>query len=340
MPLLFKDYTDLVLKEYEEKRNANLLSRLLMQPTTANIRQDCLNVYNDRMNKGQKMEENILTAFFGVPPAGKNFGYVIARYPPDKFRPFQKFIKGEIKNPSLATVELLAWLIDFNPRPLAYAQKMFGLTMDANNPGGAITDNNEGKVELNQVEINSEEKHLVEKIKSTENPPQDQEDKRSVKAQEYAGKVADTTTQKRKLKIVVITSLVFATLLGGGYMAGKIYTNTNTNTGCMYWAGDHYERVSCNEKGKGLLVPLNQEKIKSFRRITRKDTITEWSVGKLYYIKNNNDIECYTEGGNYPLNITRSLKVITQYIFDKYLRKNNAVVDTSAKAQTKSLTNL
>jgi len=118
------------------------------------------------------------------------------------------------------------------------------------------------------------------------------------------------------------------------------YLLYNKDENCMYWAADHYEPVSCNEKGKGLLVPLNPEKIKSFRKITRKDTITEWSVGKLYYIKNNNDIECYTEGGNYPLNITRSLKVITQYIFDKYLRKNNAVVDTSAKAQTKSLTNL
>ncbi len=64
MPLLFKDYTDLVLKEYEGKRNANLLSRLLMQPTTANIRQDCLNVYNDRMNKGQKVEVKYPDCFF------------------------------------------------------------------------------------------------------------------------------------------------------------------------------------------------------------------------------------------------------------------------------------
>ncbi len=338
MPLLFKDYTDLVLKAYEEKRNANLLSRLLMQPTTANIRQDCLNVYNDRINKGQKLEENILTAFFGVPPAGKNFGYVIARYPPDKFRPFQKFIKGEIKNPSLATVELLAWLIDFNPRPLAYAQRMLGANPDINSSEHLVTDSNEENPESIGNETDFTEVYQEEPAKGTENPTQYEEVKTPVKAKEHNSESSsDKILQKRKLKIAVTASLIFATLLGGGYMLGK--NDTNTNMGCMYWSVDHYEPVSCNEKGKGLLVPLDEEKIKSFRKIMRKDTITEWSIGKLYYIKNDNDIECYTEAGNYPLNITRYLKVVTQYIYDKYLRKNSLVADSSVQLKTKSFTN-
>lgn len=339
MPLLFKDYTNLVLKGYEEKRNANLLPSLLMHLTTANIKQHCLNVYNDRINKGQKEEENILTAFFGVPPTGKNFGHVISKYSPDKFRPFQKFIKREIKNPSLATVELLAWLIDFNPRPLANAQRVLGVNAGINNLGDLLTDSNEEKSELSQEEGDLTEIHLAEKIKNKENLQQEQEENKvTVKAAEYAGIAFDKTNQKKKLKMAVTTSLVLATLLGGSYMAGKIYRNTNT--GCMYWSGDHYEPVSCNEKGKGLLIPLDQEKIKTFRRITRKDTITEWSIGKLYYIKNNNDIECYTEGGTYPLDITRPLKILSQHMFDKYLQKNTAPAsDSSTESKTKSLTN-
>lgn len=337
MPLLFKDYTDLVLKDYEEKRNANLLSRLLMQPTTANIRQDCFNVYTDRVNKGQIEEEKILTAFFGVPPAGKNFSYVIARFSPDKFRPFQKFIKREIKNPSLATVELLAWLIDFNPRPLAYAQRILGATMGINNPEDSPTDNNDGIPNLSLEEADLKEINLAEKIEDTENLPQE-EDKPQVEPVLYASIASDKSNQKKKLTIAATISLVLATLLGGSYIAGKISRNSNKD--CMYWAGDRYEPVSCNEKGKGLLIPLDQEKVKSFRRITRKDTITEWSIGKLYYIKNNNDIECYTESGNYPLDIKRSLRKLTQHMYDTYLRKNTTpAADSSAESQTKSLTN-
>lgn len=337
MPLLFKDYTDLVLKSYDEKRDTDQFFGLLTHPTTANIKQQCLNVYNDRINKGQKEEENILTAFFGVPPAGKNFGHVIGKCSPDKFRPFQKFIKREIKNPSLATVDLLAWLIDFNPRPLAHAQRILGVTTDINNPRDPLTDNNKGKPDLSEEEKDLIEIHLAEKIKNTENPEQE-ENKATIKVADYAVTTFDKTNQKRKLKMAVTTGLFLATLLGGSYMAGKIYRNTNT--GCMYWAGDHYEPVSCNEKGKGLLIPLDQEKIKSFRKIMRKDTITEWSVGKLYYIKNKNDIECYTEGGTYPLDITRNLKILSQHMFDTYLRKQKVhAKDSSAEFQNESQSN-
>ena len=337
MQLLFKDYTDMVLKAYDEKRNNDPFFALMTHPTTANIKQQCLNVYHDRMNKGQKEEESILTAFFGVPPAGKNFGHVISKYAPDKFRPFQKLIKGEIKNPSFATVDLLAWLIDFNPRPLSNAKRIHGATLGINNPGDPLTDNNEGKPDLIQEEADLTEIHLTEKIKDTENLPE-QEDKPQVEPVLYASIASDKTNQKKKLIIAATISLVLATLFGGSYIAGKIYSNSNK--GCMYWAGDRYEPVSCNEKGKGLLIPLDQEKVKSFRRITRKDTITEWSIGKLYYIKNNNDIECYTESGNYPLDIKRSLRKLTQHMYDRYLRKNTtAAADSSAESQTKSLTN-
>jgi len=339
MPLLFKDYTNLVLNAYEEKRNANLLSRLLMQPTTANIRQDCLNVYNERINKGQNVEENILTAFFGVPPAGKNFGYVIARFSPDKFRPFQKFIKREIKNPSLATVELLAWLIDFNPRPLEYAQKFYGITTNTNTPGDPLADNHEEKFEQSKCESDLEEIPPSEEIKNTESLSQNTIEKTTIKAKDYVGASDEKERQKRKLKIAVTTSIVLATLLGGGYMTKQYLSSTKT--GCMYWAGDHYEQVPCSENAKGrLILALDEDKLKNFKKITRTDTLTAWSIGKIYYLKNNGALEYYTAGGNHPVFVTRYLRKLSPYMYEKYIRNNSANVDTSAKAQTKSLTNL
>eukprot|EP00611_Tribonema_gayanum_P028357 TRINITY_DN7270_c0_g1_i1.p1 TRINITY_DN7270_c0_g1~~TRINITY_DN7270_c0_g1_i1.p1 ORF type:complete len:340 (+),score=-18.00 TRINITY_DN7270_c0_g1_i1:75-1094(+) len=338
MLLLFKDYTNLVLKAYEEKRNANQLSQLLMHATTANIKQHCLNVYNDRINRGEKEEENILMAFFKVPPPGKNFGYVIERCSPDRFRPLQSFIKGEIKNPSLITVELLAWLIDFNPRPLAYAQKKMGFNTDANNAESLITDNNEEQSELNHFETDLVEIPLAEEIKDTENLPQEWIGKTPVKDEKHPGAAPKRNVQNRKLKIAVTTSLVLATLLGGVYLTKTYYTSTNT--GCMYWAGDHYEQVPCNENPKGrLIIAMDEEKMKSFKKITRADTITAWSIGKIYYLKNNRALEYFTASGNHPVFVTRTLKVLSPYMFDKYVQKNVSGVDSSAESQTKSLTN-
>lgn len=329
MPLLFKDYTNLVLKAYEEKRNANLLSQLLIHPTAANIKQECMNVYRERLERGERIEENTLRAFFGILPEGKNYGNLIEWHGLGKFKSIQKLLKKEVENPSSANVELLAWLIDFVPRPLSQAQIVFRNTNETNVHVSSIRDNNAAMLEQKEGETDSAGIKKIlpgEKIEGNENIPKDELVKTPpIKANEYVASASTSHTQKRRLKLAVTTGLVLATLLGGGYMLGK--NDTNTNTGCMYWAIDHYEPVSCNEKGKGLLVPLDQEKIKSFRKIMRKDTITEWSIGKLYYIKNNNDIECYTEGGNYPEDVTRTLKVLSQHMFDKYLRSNTSGID-------------
>ena len=107
----------------------------------------------------------------------------------------------------------------------------------------------------------------------------------------------------------------------------------------MYWAVDHYESTHCTDKGKGILIPLDEQVMKNFKKITRKDTITQWSVGKLYYIKNNGNIECYTQAGVYPEEPSRRLKMLSQYMFDKYLRKNEpAGKDTIPVQSLRSVT--
>lgn len=324
MPLLFKDYTDLVLKAYEEKRDSNSLPQLLMHPTTANIKKECINVYTERLERGEKIEENTLRAFFGILPEGGNFGNLIEWHRLGKFKSIQKLIRKEVQNPSSANVELLAWLIDFVPRPLSQAQIVFKKTNGTNNsPISSMVDDNEGKPELNGAEIDPAEiKEILpgEKIKSPENPPHDGVDKMLIKDKEYTGTASKKKSQNRRLKIAATTSLVLATLLGGVYMTEKNYRSTTT--GCMYWAEDHYEQVPCNEEGKSrLILALDEEKMKNFRKITREDTITEWSIGKIYYLKDNRVLEYYTEGGNHPVDVTRTLKVLSRHMFDTYLRK-------------------
>lgn len=108
----------------------------------------------------------------------------------------------------------------------------------------------------------------------------------------------------------------------------------NANTVCVYWANDHYEPVSCNEDPKGrIIITMNPEKVRSFRKITREDTITNWSVGKIYYIKDSNTIKLYTGAGSYPEDLNRTLKVLSNYIFENHLRKKETPGKDSLEEQ-------
>lgn len=336
MQFLFKDYTDLVVKTYEEKRDANLLSQLLMHPTSANLRQECLNVYAERIKRGEKEEENTLKAFFGIPPAGRNFGHIIERHNPDKFRPLQSLIKREIKNPGLVTVELLAWLINFTPRPLGHAQRIFANTNEANNPVNLITDNSEGKLEPDCAELNVggiKEAIPGTNTVNTEKLLRNGEDKTSITDNEGVGnrlaKTLKGNSQNNRRKTAALIVLIIAIFFSGMYfllhekLRGAFLGNVNT--GCMYWAGDHYEQLPCNEKRSDRFkVPLDSEKMKNFKKITKEDTITEKSIGMIYYIRIGGNTEYYTTGGNHPVYVTRSLKVLSRYMFETHLRKKEA----------------
>jgi hypothetical protein len=311
MPFLFFDYTALVLKAYEERRDANRLSQRLMHPTTANIKQECVYVYTERIKKGEE-ETNTLRSFFGIPPEGKNFGYVIERCKPDRFRPLQSFIKGEIKNPASVSVELLAWLIDFTPRPLARAQALFGNTIVLDNDAGSI------KANKDLSKTDSDDRNLQDGVKV------EREEISMTKKQE--AKNPTNNLDNKKLRRAIIIGLIAIFLLGGTYLIWKKEKSKqmafgNVSSECMYWAEDHYEAMPCNEERKDRLkLPMDQEKMKSFKKILREDTITEKCIGKIYYIKINGKTEYYTSGGNHPIDVTRSLKPLSKHMYDTYFR--------------------
>lgn len=222
MAFLFKDYINLIVKAYDEKKDANLLSQLLTYPTTANIRQECLNVYNEKIRKGEPIEENTLRAFFGVPPAGKNFGYVIERYNADRFRPLKSLIKREIKNPALVNVELLAWLINFTPRPLSNAQKVLG-NSNTNNSGKAIIDGEEPKLEQTEIILGDENemslgKDILGPTKSLQDKESEAETIGNASSEELSSTKFKSNSYSRRLKTITIIGLFIMILSGAIYI--------------------------------------------------------------------------------------------------------------------------
>jgi hypothetical protein len=89
----------------------------------------------------------------------------------------------------------------------------------------------------------------------------------------------------------------------------------------MYWAGDHYEQVSCNQKlGDTMVIALDTFKLRHFKKITRPDTITGYSLGRVWYIKMDGRVEFYTADGHHPIQQQRRLKPLSDYIIFKYIR--------------------
>lgn len=116
----FNDYNKLVLDYYKHQVIMNKQFSLnLLYPTTAKLKKECELVYKDRYNK---KDERTLYSFFGpYKDAGKCLG-LIENCKTDTFKTLWKYVKGKTSEPDIKVIELLAWLIDFQPRPLDTAR--------------------------------------------------------------------------------------------------------------------------------------------------------------------------------------------------------------------------
>ncbi len=289
MLLTFPDYTKLVYASFKKKQEDSE-HPLLSAFTRSAIRQQCLNVYRERIKRGERQELSTLQNFFGVPDKGEDFSSLIEWYPLDKFRPLENLMQGRIQSPAPANVELLAWLIDFKHRPF--------------------------KVGMN-VQLADEE------IASLEKKPEQVEGRTKM----GGGVQEHGETRKKRKGIMLVASLFLAITVGGAFMIrqdkkAKEAFLEKSGIGCMYWLDDHYVKVPCDEEQAGrLFLPLNTKRMMDFKRITNTDTITEWSIGKLYYIKRNKVIELYTTAGNHPVETTRTLRKLSSYMYNKYFSK-------------------
>lgn len=106
---MLEEHQTNVLQAYKSRKKSNNLSINLRRPTTANLRKECASVFNKQPDENIK---NILESFGPI-----GFTIVsakdILKIDPDKFRPLQSFINGDVANPNVHNVKLLAWLINF-----------------------------------------------------------------------------------------------------------------------------------------------------------------------------------------------------------------------------------
>ncbi|MEE1946345.1 hypothetical protein VRU48_14565 [Pedobacter sp. KR3-3] len=283
---MLKEYKTAVLKFYEEKKENNLLRDNLKEPTRARLREESLYVFNERY---LEKDGPTLKAFFD--PRSKYNDHVrsIENFDGDGFKSMYDFFLNQPDIRKKENIELLAWLIDFEPRPYS-------------NWSGEITQ-----------------------------PPQPPEPPKP------------PLPPRKGFPFEIKITIVIASLLlisGGG-----VYYFWNNETqqqhpfvdqsDCMYWAGDHYELISCNPTVGHVQnkIPFDAVEWKNLKKINCPDTLTDNDIGKVWYMKVKNDIEVYTAQGRYPLDTNRVLRPLTKYMLDQYIprKKKEAFLEWALK---------
>jgi hypothetical protein len=281
--MLFVDYQILVLQEYERKKAASDLSHRMSRLTPAKFKEECEVVCNQRYDR---KDEKTLEEFFGTGGDKMAILQAIKRCDTDRFRPLVNFLRGKTRFPDEKNIELLAWLIDFRPRPHVIGGKNSGIEPDISEKAGLT----EEVVQIGKKEMPA------------------------------PGTTAKTIAGFGKGKIIV-AGMILAGAIAGVYWAWS-RSSTAAMTGpqaCMFWAGDHYKQIPCSQKlGDTPVVALDPEKLNFFKKITRPDTITDNSIGRLWYVRFNGNYEYYTSGGFHPIDPRLQLRPLTDYIYKKH----------------------
>lgn len=317
---MFDDYKRKIVVDYKKKRDEGLISLTLVKPTPGSLRKECLHVYAERHTK---KDNHTLRLFFGPLADADNHGYVIRRFDLDKFRPLANFLNGKTDNPDEKNIELLAWLIDFEPRPY----KFDTVYNEEVKPGKMRESEDVKRVEEADMMI-----PLIKRHRENENngfdPPVVGKEKKDLDETEigYIQKGQYLPQANRNLKVkrpsitgskkIVLYFIAAAAIAGGIYPFAK-----NNNQGCMFWKDDHYQPVSCEDKVEdAAMIALDTFKVAHLRKINRPDTLTKTALGKVWYVKINVDsIEFYTAEGFHPIYTEKKLKPITVYIVNKYV---------------------
>lgn len=299
MPL-FIDYKESVFREYREKKIAGLLTWRLAAPTLAGLKEECLVVCSDS-NRYKRRDEKTLMEFFGKHDNQAAYIQAIRNFDREKFKAFNNYLK----NPSIDTkeknVELLAWLIDFEYRP-------YDVWASNKDKGAEISYGNEEEPESEQQNDYREKDLELSKAPIKPENGANLPSPSSPLSSQY---------NRSKVRITIVAMLVLILLGALGYW----FRNSN-NGGCMYWAGDHYQQIPCDQKvANTLVIALDDHKLNNFKKITDISTINKRSKREVWYVKVNGEIEFYTAEGFHPTELQLRLKPVTDYIIDKYVLK-------------------
>lgn len=279
------DYKKEVKDKYEEAKTG-VFSGFLFKPSPAVLKNFCLVLFDKGFNK---RDQEIVERFFELNDTISKRKQ-IACFEVDKLRPISNFLKGITEETSVINLDLIAVLVDFNPRPY---RKFISRNKEELADGLAVNEIlNIGRREKgDKIEL-----AVFEEFK-----------KKSI--------------SKRMFFCVLPLFVLGAAVYG---VKNIFFPNKN----CMVWTENHYESVECDKVNDTVEVcPFDQNVLDNFRKISVCDTTTFFknkNIDKplVWYGKawDKKEYEYFNQPGLHP-ETGKTLKPISKYIIRKYILK-------------------
>lgn len=326
----FEDYKNAVKNKYEREKTSDYFV-YLSNPTRGKLRNLCWELFQQQ-NRNQD-DLNVFSSLLGLTfdiNKKNKFDEQI-----DKFRPIEKFFKGETDPANVHAVNLAAILVDFEARPFnkfrihsLYQDEIksdVANNLEISNPEREEIDssgNLESFLDKKEIERGIEKGIVIEK--------------ESKKVQE-SEEVKESSTEDVKSKLNTINAFVAIqenppsklnrkirnTIIGVAMvlcMGFPVIFFTFPKKGCMQWSGDHYEIVNCDLKAPDnniVLVDPNQINLK---KINVCSTTPFFIDGKpvVFYARSGDSIECFNQIGYHPERPSIYLKPITNYMIGRH----------------------
>ena len=322
-----EEYHIAVLAYYNEQKDKADFPQLLRNPTTARIKRLCLKIYDSA--RYDPKDNDILSEFFNVDKIDTNFREILSGVRVGVFRALLNHINEETTTTNERNADLLAWLIDFQPRPsFVYYRHLrdgtFSAERTSEGNSGQATDviiENDQPPNTN-LEDNGDNKEGTS-TQETGTPESDLgevgNDGRDI------GNSDDEIKSPFPIKKSIIVGVIAILVAGGSTLFWKGYNIqiakiNDPNAKCMYWNDDHYERIACNETADGAsVIKKDEKKLANFKRIMIPDTLTKCALGKVWYTKINGKHQFFTDSGTHPVDTLRGLSPLTPYILYRYI---------------------
>lgn len=273
----FQAYKDDVVAAFISKQTHEPDQDWLIRPTRARLKQRCLQLASAELKPG---DESILREFFEIEGRGVRYRDAIDVWNAEDFKTLEIFLKKPETQPAEKNVQLLAWLIQFEPRPFAEYQK--GLT---------------------DRPVNEERNR--EKTDHAETPNEVEDSKK-----ERDNKVWPVReSAKSRWKQIAAGGGVLLTILAAWY----IYRSDDNK--CMYWNGEHYVATACTVPRLDTpIVPLDPARLRGFRQLRHLDTLTSYAVDRFWYAQKGKHVDVFTGPGVHPVYPDRRLKLVKDYV--------------------------
>jgi len=330
-----EEYPELVLSTYKKMRDNGELHTIIPKATTAALKNACLKVYDSRYNPE---DADILSVFFNVDKMKCDFRKVISDVKSDYFKALWKHIRDKTDTTDERNSDLLAWLIDFKPRPSgSYYKNLREAKKRAEESNESLiitssdgnSDSNWEDIPIDKGDsINGESDKSDEIIKETINEPigpssteptgnlKNEEVKTTIE-EEILGTIEEPVYESRfSHRQIIIACILLFIIAGTSFIAWERTATSirmpKADEKFMYWDGDHYEPIKAGAQKAGVtIIPLDLKTLKEQRKINLPDTLTKYSLGKVWYKGYGSNHEYFTAPGLYPPDTLRTLKKLS-----------------------------